>query len=168
MTKSTIASTPYATHSKRTAGLEEQEQASKPPPMTACPKQQNARKYCEFHKRSGQTTTERRELKKALHELADKRPWFLRREQEFVQPQLRDKECSTEVMATITGGYNAQLRSAQQVFTTEQRPRTTVPAMVFGGKEAPQFTSPYNDPLVVKVKIASAIIRRILIDTGSC
>ncbi|KAJ8423211.1 hypothetical protein Cgig2_006764 [Carnegiea gigantea] len=63
---------------------------------------------------------------------------FLRREQEPTQPQLRDEECSTEVVATIAGGYTegmtrsawkAQLRSAQQVLTTEQGPRTTVPTM---------------------------------------
>ncbi|KAJ8424438.1 hypothetical protein Cgig2_003896 [Carnegiea gigantea] len=39
--------------------------------------------------------------------------------------------------------------------------------MVFSGKEAPRFTSPYNNPLVVEMKIASAIIRRILIGIGS-
>jgi len=40
--------------------------------MTAPPKLQSARKYCEFHEQSGHTTTECRELKKVLHELADK------------------------------------------------------------------------------------------------
>ena len=39
--------------------------------------------------------------------------------------------------------------------------------MVFGGKEAPRFASPHNDPLVVKMKITSAIVRQILIDTNS-
>ncbi|KAJ8429183.1 LOW QUALITY PROTEIN: hypothetical protein Cgig2_028756 [Carnegiea gigantea] len=78
-------------------------------------------------------------------------------------------------MATITGGYvegvtwpawKAQLRGAQQVVTTEQRPCVTVPTMVFGGKEALCFASPHNGPLVVETKIASAIVRRILIDMG--
>ncbi|KAJ8420443.1 LOW QUALITY PROTEIN: hypothetical protein Cgig2_015292 [Carnegiea gigantea] len=41
-------------------------------PMTMAPKPQNARNYCKFHKQSGHTTNERREPKKALHELADK------------------------------------------------------------------------------------------------
>jgi len=40
--------------------------------MTAPPKPKNARKYSEFHEWSGHTTTECRELKKALHELVDK------------------------------------------------------------------------------------------------
>ncbi|KAJ8446925.1 hypothetical protein Cgig2_016467 [Carnegiea gigantea] len=39
--------------------------------------------------------------------------------------------------------------------------------MVFGGKKAPRFASSHNDPSVVEMKIASAIVRRILIDTGS-
>ncbi|KAJ8438939.1 hypothetical protein Cgig2_012834 [Carnegiea gigantea] len=78
----------------------------RPPLMTAPPKPQNARKYCEFHVQSEHTTTECRDLKKALHELADK-------------------------------AWKAQLRSAQQVLTTKQVPRTAVPTTVFGGKKAP-------------------------------
>ncbi|KAJ8447439.1 LOW QUALITY PROTEIN: hypothetical protein Cgig2_019433 [Carnegiea gigantea] len=35
------------------------------------------------------------------------------------------------------------------------------------GKEAPQFACLHNDPLVVEMKIASAIVRRILVDAGS-
>ncbi|KAJ8441282.1 hypothetical protein Cgig2_013697 [Carnegiea gigantea] len=55
----------------------------------------------------------------------------------------------------------------QLVLTTEQGPHTTVPAMMFGRKEASRFTSPHNDPLVVEIKIVSAIVQRILIDTCS-
>ncbi|KAJ8440093.1 hypothetical protein Cgig2_025292 [Carnegiea gigantea] len=104
------------------------------------PKPQNARNYCNFYEQSGHTITECRQLKKVLHELADKGqidrflkrgPWFLRREQEPAQPQPCDEECSTEVVATIAGGYTegitrsawkVRLRSAQQVLTTEQGP----------------------------------------------
>ncbi|KAJ8434744.1 hypothetical protein Cgig2_001947 [Carnegiea gigantea] len=39
--------------------------------------------------------------------------------------------------------------------------------MVFGGKDALRFASPHNNPLVVEMKIASVIVRRILIDTGN-
>ncbi|KAJ8434212.1 hypothetical protein Cgig2_015701 [Carnegiea gigantea] len=42
-----------------------------------------------------------------------------------------------------------------------------MPTMVLCGKEALQFASPHNDPLVIEMKIASAIVRQILIDTGS-
>ncbi|KAJ8424650.1 hypothetical protein Cgig2_016919 [Carnegiea gigantea] len=58
-TGSATASMPCTTHSR-------------PPPMTAPPMPQNARKYYKFHEQSGHTTTECRELKKAHHELADK------------------------------------------------------------------------------------------------
>jgi len=157
----------------------------RPPPMTAPPRPQNARKYCEFHEQSGHTTIECRELKKALHELADKGqinqflkrgPRFLRREQGRAPPPPQDKECSTEIVATIAGGYvedmtraawKAQLRTARQVLTVEQGSCITAPTMVFGGKDAPRFASPHNDPLVVEMKVASAIVRRILVDTGS-
>ncbi|KAJ8441264.1 hypothetical protein Cgig2_013679 [Carnegiea gigantea] len=119
--------------------------APKTTPMTVPPKLQNVRKYYEFYEQSGYTTTECRELKKALHELADKGQInrflkkglrFLRREQAPAQPQLRDEECLTEVVATIAGGYakritrsawKAQFRSAQQVLTTEQGPREANP-----------------------------------------
>ena len=79
-------------------------------------------------------------------------------------------------MATIARGYtegitrsawNAQLRSAQQVLTTEQGPCVTVPTMVFGEKEASRCASTHEDPLFIEMKIVSAIVQRILIDTGS-
>ncbi|KAJ8446988.1 hypothetical protein Cgig2_006616 [Carnegiea gigantea] len=104
-----------------------------------------------------------------------KGPCFLRREEEPTQPQSRDEECSTKVVATIARVYaegmsrsawKAQLRGSQQVLTAEQGARVTVPTMVFGGREAPRFTSPHNDSLVVEMKVASTIVRRILIDTG--
>jgi len=99
-------------------------------PMTTALKPQNARKYCEFHEQSGHTTAECRELKKALHELADKGrvgrflkrgPQFLRQEREPVHLEPQKEECSMEIVATITDGYaegitwstwKAQLRRA--------------------------------------------------------
>ncbi|KAJ8423666.1 hypothetical protein Cgig2_009287 [Carnegiea gigantea] len=144
----------------------------RPPPMTAPPRPQNARKYCEFNEQSGHTTTDCRELKKALHELADKGqidrflrrgPRSLRQEQTPAPPPLRDEECSTEVVATIAGGYveeitqtawKAQPRCAQQVLAVEQGFCITAPRMVFGGKDAAWFASPPNDLLVVEMKIA--------------
>ena len=50
---------------------------------------------------------------------------------------------------------------------TELEARMMVLTMVFGGKEALRFASLHNDPLVVEMKIASAIVWRILIDMGS-
>ncbi|KAJ8435713.1 hypothetical protein Cgig2_002670 [Carnegiea gigantea] len=117
---------------------------------------------------SRHTTTECRELKKAHYELADKGqidqflkrgPRFLRREHEPAQPQPRNEECSIEAMATIAGGYTEGITRAQQVLTTEQGPRGMVPTMVFSRNEAPRFASPIMTPY--------AIVRRILVDTGS-
>ncbi|KAJ8444577.1 hypothetical protein Cgig2_013856 [Carnegiea gigantea] len=156
--KSATASTPFATHSRGHPMLQ------RPPPTTAPPKPQNTQKHCDFHEQNGHTTTECRELKKALHELADKEP---------AQPQPQEEEYLTEVMATIDVGYaegmtrlawKAQLRSTQEVLTTEQGARITVPTMVFAGKEALSFASPRNDPLVVEMKIASAIARNLEVD----
>ncbi|KAJ8430927.1 hypothetical protein Cgig2_033555 [Carnegiea gigantea] len=81
-----------------------------------------------------------------------------------------------EVMATIAEGYakgltrsawKAQLRGTQQALTAEQGTCVTVPTMMFGGREVARFASRHNDPLVVKMKVANAIVRRTLINTGS-
>ncbi|KAJ8423078.1 hypothetical protein Cgig2_003584 [Carnegiea gigantea] len=91
--------------------------------------------------------TECRELKKALHELAHKGqidrflkrgPRFLRREQEPAQPQPRHEECSMEVVATIARGY------------AEGITRSVWKAQLRSAQQ-----------------IANAIVRCILIDTGS-
>jgi len=39
--------------------------------------------------------------------------------------------------------------------------------MVFDGREDQHFISPYNDPLVVELKVTNALVRQILIDTGN-
>ncbi|KAJ8420399.1 hypothetical protein Cgig2_013886 [Carnegiea gigantea] len=98
----------------------------RPPPMTAPPRPQNARKYCEFHEQSGHTTTECRELKKALNELADRGQinQFLKRAHDSFDKS-RHLLCPRRrmIVATIAGGYveeiaqsawKVQLRSAQQ------------------------------------------------------
>ncbi|KAJ8435768.1 hypothetical protein Cgig2_019187 [Carnegiea gigantea] len=59
LANSATASTPYATHSR------------KPQFMTSTLKPHNARNYCEFHEQNGHNTAECRELKKALHKIAD-------------------------------------------------------------------------------------------------
>ena len=53
----------------------------------------------------------------------------------------------------------AQLQGEQQVLTAEQENRVTVPTMVFDKGEGSRFTSPHNDPLVVELKVASALIQ---------
>ncbi|KAJ8433504.1 hypothetical protein Cgig2_018038 [Carnegiea gigantea] len=86
----------------------------RPPPMSSAPKPHNARKYCEFHEQNRHTTAECRKLRKPLHELANKGqidqflkrgPRFLRKERQPARPEARDEECSTNIVATIAGGY---------------------------------------------------------------
>jgi len=47
----------------------------------------------------------------------------------------------------------------QQVLRAEQRSRVKIPTIVFDSREDPHFTSPHNDPLVVELKVASALVR---------
>ncbi|KAJ8435892.1 hypothetical protein Cgig2_010925 [Carnegiea gigantea] len=93
----------------------------KPPPMTSALKPHNAWKYCEFHEQNGHTTAECRELRKTLHELVDRGqinhflkrgPCFLQSECEPARPELRDEECSTKVVPTITEGYPEEMKVA--------------------------------------------------------
>ncbi|KAJ8427550.1 hypothetical protein Cgig2_003113 [Carnegiea gigantea] len=86
-----------------------------------------------------------RELRKSLHEL----------EREPARLEPRDEECSTEIVATITGEY----AEGKLSYGTHDGVR--------GGGEGMHFASLYNDPLVVEMKVANAIIQRILIDTRS-
>ncbi|KAJ8427241.1 hypothetical protein Cgig2_016933 [Carnegiea gigantea] len=54
----------------------------------------------------------------------------------------------------------------QQVLMAERGSQVTVPTMVSSGGEGLCCTSPHNDPLVVEMKVASAIVPRILVNTG--
>ncbi|KAJ8431473.1 LOW QUALITY PROTEIN: hypothetical protein Cgig2_033987 [Carnegiea gigantea] len=78
--------------------------------------------------------------------------------------------------SAITDGYaegitwaagKAQLRGAQEALTAEQGSRVMVSTMMFDGCEGPHFTSPHNNLLVVQLKVASALVRQIFINTGS-
>jgi len=78
--------------------------------MASAQKPHNAWKYFDFHEQNGHTTTECRDLRKALYELADKGQLnrflqrglcFLREEHEPVQAEPQDEEYSAEIVATI-------------------------------------------------------------------
>jgi len=50
--------------------------------------------------------------------------------------------------------------------TKELRPLSG-PTMTFGPDDVRPLQAPHNDPLVVQLKIATALVRRVLINTGS-
>ncbi|KAJ8420186.1 hypothetical protein Cgig2_011983 [Carnegiea gigantea] len=144
--------------------------------MTAVPKPHNARKYREFHEQNRHATDECRELTKALHELAHKRkidhffqrgPQSLHKDHDLEREEPQEEECSTEMVAPITGGQAEGITGAQQVLMAELGNRITIPVMTFDWCECPHFSSPHNDPLVVEIKVANVLVRRILIDTES-
>ncbi|KAJ8436289.1 hypothetical protein Cgig2_023340 [Carnegiea gigantea] len=61
----------------------------------------------------------------------------------------------------VSHRHSDELPGLQQVLTAEQGSSVIVLTMVFDGQEGP-----YNNPLVFDIKAASAIVRRILINTG--
>ncbi|KAJ8424742.1 hypothetical protein Cgig2_027775 [Carnegiea gigantea] len=81
------------------------------------------------------------------------------------EPQ--EEECSTETVGTIAGGYakgitriawNAQMRGMQQVLTVQQGNCITIPA-TFDVRKGQHFSSSHNDPLVVELKVANALLQ---------
>jgi len=81
----------------------------------------NRSKYCDYHEDCGHTTSECRELKKALHEMADRGQLgrFLQHgkgtgpnRQMVSQKKQQENDQGTEVIATITGGLDAKELSA--------------------------------------------------------
>jgi len=117
-----------------------------------------------------------RELKKALHELADKGqidhflkrgPQLLLMERKLARLEPSEEERSVEIVAIVIGRYaegitrstwKVQLRGAQYVLIEEQGSHVTVPTMLFDGSKGPHFTSPHNNPLVIELKMASALV----------
>ncbi|KAJ8427592.1 LOW QUALITY PROTEIN: hypothetical protein Cgig2_032780 [Carnegiea gigantea] len=81
----------------------------------------------------------------------------------------REEECSTEVVAAITGGYVEGITpvSIECQNVGDAGSCITVPTMVFDGREGLHFSSPYTDPLVVELKVTNTLVHQIKIDTGS-
>ncbi|KAJ8420685.1 hypothetical protein Cgig2_017153 [Carnegiea gigantea] len=170
-----IASTPYATHSQRTTWFKEQEQTLKPREgaswrnkgishVEKVPTDDHGSKttQCMFHKQNGYTNFECKELKKALHELADKRP---------DRPFLKER---TAIPSQGTTSRRVVLRGDNSHYWWWICNRHYPVGM--GGPDVRDITCPDNrvgNPYygshygVVELKVASALIRRILIDTGS-
>ena len=88
-----------------------------------------------------------------------------------------DTDQDTEVIATISGGFTvkelsagyrkAQVRQLSQVMAARELRPLTGPTITFGPEDMRPLQAPHNDPLVVQLKIATAMVGRVLIDTGS-
>ena len=85
-------------------------------------------------------------------------PHSFRKDRDLACKEPQEDECSTEIVATIVGGYvegithvawKAQMRGMQQVMVEEHGNCITVPTMTFDGYEGRHFSSLYNDLLVV-------------------
>jgi len=80
------------------------------------------------------------------------------------------------VIATITGGLDvkemsagyrkAQIRQLSQVMAARELRLLNGLTMTFGPEDMSPLQAPHNDPLVVQLKIDTAMVRRVLVDMG--
>ncbi|KAJ8434326.1 LOW QUALITY PROTEIN: hypothetical protein Cgig2_010943 [Carnegiea gigantea] len=113
----------------------------------------------EFHEQNDHMMVRCWELKKALYELADKGQidHFPRhRARAFDKGKAKAhkcslEDCSTKIIATVARGYT----------------KVSVPTMTFSGQEGRPIVTPHDNPLVVELKVANALVRMTLMDTGS-
>ena len=81
------------------------------------------------------------------------------------------------VIATIVGGFDvkemsagymkAQIWQLCQVMVARELRLLVRPMVTFGPKDMRPLQAPHNDPLVVHLKIATAMLQRILVETRS-
>ena len=87
----------------------------RPKPIDTSVKSRNKNKYCEYHEDHGHTTAECRELKKALHELADQGQLnhFLKKGDgdhnrcNLEEKKDNDADRNIEIIAIIIGGIDS-------------------------------------------------------------
>ncbi|KAJ8422474.1 hypothetical protein Cgig2_016076 [Carnegiea gigantea] len=120
--------------------------------------------------------TKCRALKKALRELTDKGEidHFLRHGGNAKAHESTLNECPPKTVATIARGYaegisyamwKARMRGTQQVINIKQGAPVTTPIITFSESKGRPVMAPFDDPVVIELKVASALVCRILIDT---
>ncbi|KAJ8437473.1 hypothetical protein Cgig2_002974 [Carnegiea gigantea] len=132
------------------------------------------------------TTSECRELKKALHELVNQGQLnhFLTRggseDRSRHDPKGKkdnDVNPNTKIITTIIGGIDdkelnagyrqAQIRKLSQVMAAREWKPLVRSTMTFGPEDMHPLQTSHNDALVIQLNIATAIVRRILVNTIS-
>ncbi|KAJ8432616.1 hypothetical protein Cgig2_032897 [Carnegiea gigantea] len=83
-------------------------------------------------------------------------------------------ECPPKTVATIARGYaegisyamwKERMRGTQQVINIKQGALVTTPIITFSESKGHPVMAPFDDPVVIELKVASALVCRILIDT---
>ncbi|KAJ8446779.1 hypothetical protein Cgig2_016089 [Carnegiea gigantea] len=68
----------------------------------------------------------------------------------------------------LSAGYQkAQIQKLSQVKAARDLKPLNGPTMTFGPNDMHPLQTPYNDALVIQLKVANAMVRRILMETGS-
>ncbi|KAJ8429782.1 hypothetical protein Cgig2_003738 [Carnegiea gigantea] len=82
--------------------------------------------------------------------------------------------CSTKIIVTIARGYaegisyavwKARIRGTQQVMNIEQGAPVNIPIITFSESKRRPVMAPFDYPVVIELKVASALVCIILIDT---
>ncbi|KAJ8435744.1 hypothetical protein Cgig2_003166 [Carnegiea gigantea] len=147
-------------------------------PIDTPAKFRNKNKYCKYNEDHGHTTFECHELKKALHELADQRQLnhFLKRGEGRDHNHCNPDERKTMILIIIaaiiggidgkelsTGYQKSQIRKINQVMATGELKPLVGPTMTFGPENMRPLQTPHNDALVIQLKIATAMVHRVLV-----
>ncbi|KAJ8435748.1 hypothetical protein Cgig2_003170 [Carnegiea gigantea] len=59
-----------------------------------------------------------------------------------------------------------QMHGTQLIMTAEEGTPVSIPTMTFDERENHPVIPPHDDPIVVELKVVSALVQRILVDTG--
>ncbi|KAJ8422042.1 hypothetical protein Cgig2_001034 [Carnegiea gigantea] len=142
----------------------------KPRPMTTVPKPHNVRRYYEFHARNGHTTNKCKELKQALHELAEKGQIDLFLKRGLAQPRahgasrggMLHRGSSQYRRWVCRRNYSISMEGPTTGDAAGPNGRTGEPHYSpyrgVQGSRRSHLSSPHTDPLVVDLKVANALV----------
>uniref|UniRef100_A0A803NB56 RNase H type-1 domain-containing protein n=1 Tax=Chenopodium quinoa TaxID=63459 RepID=A0A803NB56_CHEQI len=124
----------------------------KPNPMNTPIEQRNKKLWCEYHKECGHTTWNCRELKRALDKLAEDGKLNI-----YLKSPPKDKARKIHLWSLEEPIYDIGTPSSA----------LKDPLMVFGDDKGKKIQRPHDDPLVIHMKVVNAMVKKILVDSGS-